>query len=200
MSSALGIPARTALLILHVQPPLTDIPGADKMVGRLTQAVSAARESGVEVMYVSIGYRPGYPEIGSDDPARQGLLTRGTLIAGVSNDVHTSLAPQEGDVQFTNPRCNAFSGTDLESILRLKDINHLVLTGIATSGAVLGTLTDANDRNYRITVLSDGVMDFEQDIHDAMLRVFTKPPRRARVVTIEDWITELNGTGDRAQD
>ncbi|MFJ8019401.1 cysteine hydrolase family protein [Streptomyces sp. NPDC096311] len=191
MPSTLGVPDRAALLILHLQPPLTDIPGADKMVARVAQAVSAARKSGVEVMYVSIGYRPGYPEIGSDDPARPGLLSRGTLIAGVNNDVHASLAPQEDDVQFTNPRCNAFSGSDLESILRLKDINHLVLSGIATSGAVLGTLTDANDRNYRITVLSDGVMDFEQDIHDAMLKVFVKPPRRARLVTIEDWITEI---------
>jgi nicotinamidase-related amidase len=184
-------PARTALLVLHVQPPITDMPGADALLERIARAASAAREAGVEVMYVNIGFRIGYPEIGEDDPTRPYLLDRELLLAGVNNAVHEAVAPQEGEVEFTNFRSSAFTGSDLESILRVKDINHIVLTGITTSGVVMGTVTDADDRNYKITVLSDGVMDSDQVLHDGLLRVFVTPPRKARVITVNEWVDEL---------
>jgi nicotinamidase-related amidase len=61
-------------------------------------------------------------------------------------------------------RVSAFSGSDLEVLLRSLDVTHLVLTGIATSGVVLSTLREAADKDYRLTVLSDGCLDGDEEV------------------------------------
>jgi nicotinamidase-related amidase len=47
---------------------------------------------------------------------------------------------------------SAFSGSDLEVLLRSLGVGTLVLTGIATSGVVLSTLRQAADLDYRLIV------------------------------------------------
>lgn len=62
----------------------------------------------------------------------------------VENDQSTSfpssIAPLENDVVITKRRVSAFTGTDLEVVLRSSGVDNLVIGGIATSGAVLSTL------------------------------------------------------------
>ena len=48
----------------------------------------------------------------------------------------------------TKLRASAFTGSDLEIILRAQGINHLVLSGLVTSGVVLSTLLEAADKDY----------------------------------------------------
>ncbi len=86
----------------------------------------------------------------------------------------------------TKRRISAFTGSDLEVILRAQNIRHLVLTGISTSGVVLSTLREAADKDYRLTVISDCCADREEEVHRALLQqVF---PRQADVIGLEDWI------------
>ncbi|MFF4321384.1 isochorismatase family protein [Streptomyces sp. NPDC001568] len=69
---------------------------------------------------------------------------------------------------------------DLDQQLREHGITTLVVSGISTSGAVLSTVIDAVDRDYRLYVLSDGVADPDTEVHDVLLhRVF---PSRAHVI------------------
>jgi Isochorismatase family len=82
-------------------------------------------------------------------------------------------------------RVRAFSGSDLEVLLRSMGVNHLVLTGIATSGAVLSTLREAADRDYELTVLSDACADADEEVHRVLIgKVF---PRQAEVIAVEEW-------------
>lgn len=46
------------------------------------------------------------------------------------------------DVIVLKKRASAFTGSDLEIVLRSNDIDTLVLTGIATGGVVLSTVRD----------------------------------------------------------
>ena len=50
------------------------------------------------------------------------------------------LPPQPHEVIVTKRRVGAFSTTEMESVLRAKNITSLVLLDIATSGVVLSTL------------------------------------------------------------
>jgi nicotinamidase-related amidase len=69
--------------------------------------------------------------------------------------------------------------------LRAQGIQHLVLTGIATGGVVLSTVREAADKDYRITVLSDGCADADPEIHHILTtKIF---PRQADVITVEEW-------------
>jgi len=86
-------------------------------------------------------------------------------------------------------RVSAFTGSDLEVVLRAAGIDHLVLTGIATSGVVLSTLRQAADLDYRLTVLADGCLDADPEVH----RVLTDKvyPRQADVLRISEWTDSL---------
>ena len=54
----------TALLIMDVQQGIVDrFAGDDGYLDRLATAITAARGAGVMVGYVTIGFRPGYPEV-----------------------------------------------------------------------------------------------------------------------------------------
>ena len=65
-----------------------------------------------------------------------------------------------------------------------------MLAGIATSGVVLSTLRQAADLDYRLTVLADGCLDADPDVHRMLVeKVF---PRRAEVVSVADWVAGLD--------
>ena len=86
-------------------------------------------------------------------------------------------------------RVSAFTGSDLEVLLRSMNVAELVLTGIATSGVVLSTLREAADRDYQLTVLADACADADEEVHRVLLgKVF---PRQAAVVTTQQWVTYL---------
>ena len=67
-----------------------------------------------------------------------------------------------------------------------------MLAGIATSGVVLSTLRQAADPDYRLTVLADGCLDADPEVH----RVLTEKvfPRQADVISIADWTAGLATT------
>jgi nicotinamidase-related amidase len=96
------------------------------------------------------------------------------------------VAPEPDDVLVTKRRVSAFAGSDLDMVLRANDIDHLVLTGIATSGVVLSTLRQAADLDFTLTVLSDGCLDNDPEVH----RVLTEKvfPMQAEVTTVADWV------------
>ncbi len=54
---------------------------------------------------------------------------------------------------------------------------------------VLSTLRQAADLDYRLTVLADGCLDADPEVHQVLLgKVF---PRQAEVTTIADWAASL---------
>jgi nicotinamidase-related amidase len=92
-------------------------------------------------------------------------------------------------VVVTKRRVSAFSGSDLDMVLRVAGIDALVLSGIATSGCVLSTLRQAADLDVSLTVLSDGCIDGDEEVHRVLCeKVF---PNQADVMTIDEWIAGL---------
>ncbi len=63
---------------------------------------------------------------------------------------------------------NAFSNTDLDNLLRKREITNVVLAGVATSICIDSTGRSAYERGYKVSVLSDctsGRTTFEQDFY-----------------------------------
>jgi nicotinamidase-related amidase len=93
-----------------------------------------------------------------------------------------------GEASDADSRVSAFSGSDLEIVLRANDTQLLILAGIATSGVVLSTVREASDRDYRLVVLSDCCADSDPEVHDVLVRkVF---PRQGEVMTGREWLSE----------
>ena len=181
----------TALLIMDIQPATMQMMGenAAPLAATLKQAIGAARKAGIPVIYVVVGFRKGFPEIGSGTAQTFAALPKSGMTGLEEPTVDPSVAPAPGEMVVTKRRVSAFAGSDLEVILRGHRIEHLVLTGIATSGVVLSTVREAADKDYRLSVLSDACADRDADVHSILTtKVF---PRQAQVMTTADWTAGL---------
>src|SRR5438105_76624 len=186
----------SALLVMDVQRGIVERHG-DGVLDRLSRAVAAARGAGVRVIFVRVGFRPGFPEV---SPANRsfGAIAKG---AGESftedspaTQIHPALAPGPDEPVVLKKRVSAFTGSDLEVLLRSVGVTRLVLTGIATSGVVLSTLREAADHDYELTVLADCCVDSDEEVQRVLLsKVF---PQQAEVVQAEAWATKLQVQGD----
>ena len=113
------------------------------------------------------------------------------LFDGELGAVHPSLIDQEHDIVVTKRRVDAFAGTDLDVVLRARDVTTLVLFGIATSGVVLSTLLHACDADYQLVVISDCCADLDAELHEVLLtRLF---PQRATVMTAVEFVEAVRG-------
>ncbi|HEY3595322.1 MAG TPA: isochorismatase family cysteine hydrolase [Polyangiaceae bacterium] len=175
---------RSALLVMDVQPGIIDrTPDPAAYLARVSEAVRAARDRAVPVIHVVVGFRPGMPEVSARNQAFNGAKQQ---LPAFLSDPRPALTPEGSDVVVTKRRVSAFTGSDLEVILRAGEIDHLVLCGIATSGVVLSTLREAADKDYRCTVLADLCADTDAEVHAVLMgKVF---PRQARVMNAADWV------------
>jgi nicotinamidase-related amidase len=184
----------TALLIMDVQPAVMAMIGehAPALATNVKKALAAARTTDILVLYVVVGFRPGFPEItdATTNASFAGIHARAAAMPGLANPVpDPSIEALPTEMVITKRRVSAFTGSDLEVILRGHKIDHLVLTGIATSGVVLSTVREASDKDYRLSVLADACADRDPEVHSVLVnKVF---PRQAEVLTTDQWITSL---------
>ncbi len=182
----------TALLVMDVQgATVKALEEKERFFNSLQKAIAAARENKIWVMYVVVGFRKGYPEVSPQNKMFSSIID-GTRSFDNEEDfkVAEEVAPHPGDILVTKKRVSAFAGSDLEIVLRAQQIQHIVLTGIATSGVVLSTLREAADKDFKITVLSDCCADRDEEVHRVLTtKVF---PRQADVTTAEGWTASLN--------
>ena len=183
---------RSALLVMDVQQGIVErYKSAAPLLDHLGTVIRAARSAGLPIIYVTVRFREGYPEISARNRMFAAIRQAGAAMVETSpaTDIHPAVAPQPGDIVVTKRRVGAFTGSDLEVVLRAQDIDHLVLTGIATSGVVLSTLRAAADMDYRLTVLSDCCADGDDEVHRVLLaKVFS---RQADVLTAPAWAAAL---------
>lgn len=182
----------TALLLMDLQTGILGRFGSDPgFVPRINAVVEAARSAGFPVLWVKVGFRPGYPEVSPRNKAFSALSGSGRLAdTDPGADLHPDLERQDNDIVVVKKRVSAFAGSDLEVVLRAAGVDSLVLAGIATSGVVLSTLRQAADLDFRLTVLADGCLDGDDEVH----RVLTEKvfPRQAEVTTVEAWSAGLS--------
>jgi nicotinamidase-related amidase len=177
----------TALLVMDMQIGIFEmLPNATDLLPNVAQAIASARGNKILVIYVTVGFRQGAPEVSMNN---KGVAAVKKRLAIFNMDefikVHPDLTPQDGELAVLKRRLSAFSGSDLELVLRAFGIQHLVLTGISTSGVVLSTLREAVDKDYRLTVLADCCADGDEEVHRVLTtKIF---PRHADVLMVDDW-------------
>jgi nicotinamidase-related amidase len=185
MADNLSIDRRTsALLVMDFQTLIVDnyAAGAEALLDRTAKLIAVARTAGMRVIYVIVGFRPGYPEVSDRNATFNGLKASGVLAAGAENaKIHPAVAPLAEEIVVTKHRVSAFAGTDLDLILRANGIETLILTGIATGGVVLSTLCHAADADYTMLVVGDCCSDGDEEAHRVLLeKVF---PWQATITT-----------------
>jgi nicotinamidase-related amidase len=190
--------SKTALLLMDLQNGIVSRFVSDpNFTERVQQVTTTARKAGVPIIYVVVRFRSQYPEISPNNKAFAMLKSGGFPMqeGDPAAEIHSSFVPQPNDIIVTKRRVGAFSGSDLDVVLRSQEIDHIILTGISTSGVVLSTLRAAADLDFGITVLSDCCLDKDDDVH----RVLTEKvfPMQADVITSKEWSQRFDPVASR---
>jgi nicotinamidase-related amidase len=137
----------TALIVIDAQleyfAPLGKVvlPGGPQAVARIARALQWARGRGVPVWHVvHESQRPGATTFAPGSP---------TLA------VHPEARPEAGEPVVTKHLPGSFTGTALESALRGRGVERVVIAGFMTQMCVDTTTRQAAHRGFKVTVLSD---------------------------------------------
>jgi nicotinamidase-related amidase len=177
-----------ALLVMDFQAGVVERLASPDVLARAAEATRAARAAGVPVIFVRVAFRAGHPEVAAGNRAFSALRDAGRMLEyGVA--IHPALDRRDDEPIVTKRRVSAFTGSDLEVLLRGMGVRSLVLCGIATGGVVLSTVREAADRDYELTVLRDACSDADDEVHRVLMeKVF---PRQAAVIDVAVWAQRL---------
>lgn len=183
---------KPALLAMDFEPAILAPLGGDDCpaLANAVVAVEAARKAGIDVIFVRVGFRPGYPEVNPRNKFLVAASSRGDALHDdkPTTQVHASLNVGPEEPVVVKRRIGAFN-SDLNLVLSGKGIDHLILAGVSTGGVVLSTVRDAADRDFGLTVLSDACFDRDPEVHTLLT---TKTfPGQATVVTTAEWVASL---------
>ena len=183
-------PKSTALLVMDYQTGVISDPSRKAALQKAVLATKVARAAGIPIIYGVIRFDEGYPVT----PARNwsftsfqggGKMRRG----GADAEIHPDIAPQKGDVVIERKRSCIFTATDLDLVLRAKNIDTIALFGISTSGQVLSAVRVAVDLDYRLFVLSDCCADRDEEVNRVLMTKVL--PMHSKVISAEAFIEAL---------
>ena len=186
--------ASSVLLVIDVQDGIAGAlatPEREKLLSNLKRAIGAARGAGITVIYVAASYRPGYPEVSPRNAFLSRIKEAGRLKEGAADaKICRDISPQPPDIVVTKRKSSSFVGTDLEIILRSRDVDTLILTGVSSLGSVESTARSAFDLDYRLLVISDGCADRDPAANEMAVTHFL--PRISTVCTTDEFITAIS--------
>ncbi|QIS13849.1 cysteine hydrolase family protein [Nocardia arthritidis] len=178
----------TALIVGDFQVGITGAHAfARDLVPTVAALVSRARETGTIILFVRIELRDNGFDVA---PANSLIAALHALPEYRQGSPGTELDPglgaTEDDAVVVKHRASAFTGTDLDLILRAQGVTSVVVAGVATSAMVAATVYDALDRDYRVTVVRDACADPDPQVHEFFVdKVF--PARGVDIVTADAW-------------
>jgi len=155
-------------------------------IARTVDALEAARAARMTIVHVANAWREGHPDINPHVPWMRDAKAAGRSVEDTWGvEFFELVAPHDGEFIVRKRAVSAFAGTELERLLRVRDISTIALAGSITNFAVEGTARDASDRGYRVLVLEDcceSVSDEWQAF--SMTQIL---PMIAEVVTVADF-------------
>jgi nicotinamidase-related amidase len=195
--------SKSALLVMHYQNGLVKPEGKFAFSGTAAQVqkhnclektasvLKASRNAGMTVIYVNIAYRPGFPELRKPHyPLIESIQERGAFIRGTWDaDIPDEIKIEPSDIIVINFDSSAFSHTDMDCILRAKEIRQLFLAGIATNWIVETTARYGAELGYEISVLEDCCQGFTDELHDFAIK--NTLPMYATIVESADFVKAL---------
>lgn len=155
------VPGQTALIVVDLQTCFVrDSPvaaaGGPVVLRRLNQLAAVCRQAGIAVIHTRFVLEPDGSDLGllgeTSPPARAGLLNRDARSAQLDEELDVL----DGDLVLDKPRFGAFTRTALGEILRARDVDSVIIGGIATNVCCETTAREALQRDFHVFFLSNG--------------------------------------------
>ena len=173
-------PRWSALLVVDVQNDFVsskgsaaqrgeDVKAAQAMVPKLIRLIEEARRVGLTVVYIRTTHSewtdtPSWiyrkSQQSALDTCREG--TWGT-------EFYQGISPLPSERVVIKHRYSAFINTDLNTVLKAKGIESVLVTGVATNVCVETTARDAYMFDYYVTMVEDGAAAYDPKLHESTL-------------------------------
>jgi len=157
-------PKHAGLLVIDIQNYFHRI--IQPVLGNILEVIQSCRQGNIPIIFTQHGHT---------DPASDGgLLGKwwGQMIIGGTEDwkflPEIKIEPE--DTVLPKKRYSAFFETDLETTLRSKGIQDLIISGVMTNLCCETTARDAFMRDYRVFFLIDGTATGRSELHLATLK------------------------------
>jgi len=184
---------KTAVLSMDIQQaPVRKSPMFRvRNVGQAAKSVlDAARQSKILVIHVAIDYQPAFfsPKNKFLQKIRIPILSAPGVDVAELLEIVDEVKPLADEPVIRKPRMNPFFGTALDSMLRSRDIDTVVLMGVATEYGVEAAVRHAADADYRVIVLQDCCAAFSDEAHRVALDIMD---HLATIATSADFIASV---------
>jgi len=163
-------PARIALLVHDMQRYFLAAFGADAAplapaTANIVRLVAHCRTQGIPVFYTA--------QRGNQDRRDRGLQADlwgpGMQATREHEAIIAALAPAEGDHVLVKHRYSAFQRSNLETMMRARGRDQLLVTGVYAHIGCTATVADAFQRDIEAFIAADAVADFSRADHDQAL-------------------------------
>ena len=164
-------PATTAVVLIEFQNDFTSEGGAlhDAVMGVMAETgmmanshrvAEEARRAGATILHAPISFAPGYGELGPADKVfgiLKGVVDSEAFVKGSwGAEICDQMTPREGDIVVEGKRgLDTFATTNLDFVLRSREIETVVLGGFLTNCCVESTMRTAYERGYDVITLTD---------------------------------------------
>jgi nicotinamidase-related amidase len=197
-------PAKTAHVVVDLQVgfmgegAFAEIPVAREIVDNVNAISTALRDAGGTIAYIQFTYDPEEPHYwgpmyGRMSPQAFDTMKSAFEVGAKQWALWPDLDVQPQDLVVPKTRFSAFiPGTcELDSILRAKGIDTLIVTGTVTNCCCESTVRDAMQMGYNVLFVQDGNASHTDEAHNATLAnmagLFF-----ADVVTADEAISRVN--------
>lgn len=173
-------PRWAALLVVDVQNDFVsskgsaaqrseDVSAAQASVPKLVRLIEQARRVGLTVVYIKTTHSEW-----TDTPSwiyrksQQGALN--TCREGAwGAEFYEGISPLPQERVVIKHRYSAFINTDLNTVLKAKGIESVLVTGVATNVCVETTARDAYMYDYYVTMVEDCSAAYDPKLHEGTL-------------------------------
>lgn len=146
--------------------PLGEQVRSRRVLENTAAALKKARDAGIAVGFVRVGFSPDYHECPKNSPVFSGAPKAGIYKLGSwGTEIHPSLAQQPGDVQVTKHRVSPFYSTTLMAQLRAAGIERIYCSGVSSQAVVQATVRDGHDRDFDMVLLEDCCCAHSEEEH-----------------------------------
>jgi len=177
-------PAHTALLIVDMQKDFCtpgygaeragrDLGAAQRAIPQIQRLLHGARNAGAAVAHVGFWT---LPDNGSDSDTwlwkRRGSTVSSPQLCIAESDgarFVDELAPLPGEFEIRKHRYSGFTATNLDLLLRARDVRTIIVTGVSTNVCVETTFRAGFELGYAVVVPPETCASWDEELHEAAL-------------------------------
>jgi ureidoacrylate peracid hydrolase len=190
------IPVRMALINVDMQNCFVEgfpISAPDGLVvlERVNRLAAVCREAGIHVVHARHVLRADGSNAGVLSELFPHLKDRYISRDSDAAALHKRLVVDSRDILLDKPRYGAFHATDLELILRARDIDTLIITGITTDVCCDTTAREAMVRDFRVFFLSDGTAVNKKNAAEVQRVTLQTLRAFAQILTVDEMIEKI---------